>query len=141
MRLSGLAPGEYDIFATVYIESPTNLTTATGSAWLGTGSAAVTQTNQILNAVSRPWSSFTSNAVDFVSSSGQWNYLSSRVTINLGDYVILIASLPFTGGTQTAYEPIISTLQIVAIPEPSTLLLVGLGGIALLNGRRRVRRQ
>jgi hypothetical protein len=137
LRVSGLAPGVYDIFATVYIESPTNLSAATGSVWFGTGDGTVAQTNQVLNAINRPWSGFTATATDFVSTAGEWNYISNRVTIaSVTDYIVLIASLPFSAGNQGAFEPIVSTLQIVAIPEPSTFALVGLGLLLFVRRRR-----
>lgn len=137
LRVTGLAAGEYEVFATAFIETSTNLSTATGSVWLGTGDSNVTQAAQIAAAASRPWSGFNSNSTTFVSSAGAWNYISNRVTVTAGGYVVLIAQLPFSSGAQQVYEPILSTLQLVAIPEPSSSFLVGAGLLAVLYFRRR----
>ena len=128
IRISGLAPGLYDVCATLFLKFVRDLSTATGSVYLGTGDSTVNQPSQILNATSLPWSGFSTNAAAFVATPTGWNFISNQVSVTAGQYVILIAELPFAPGHNTnADEPLISTMQLVMIPEPSTFTLAGAG--------------
>jgi hypothetical protein len=144
-RVNGLAPGTYDVYAVLTLERGTYSgdTTFYGNVRLGLGDMAADQTNELVNAAVLPWSGFNSNATTWVSTAGNWNFISNRVTIVAGSAnsnIIVFADLPYDPAvSQTAREPILLALQIVAIPEPSALALVGVGllGAWLVARRRR----
>lgn len=71
---------------------------------------------------------------------GWTSYLSGSMLSLLGQYAEVKATLTRTGSGPTAFEPILSDLELttVSVPEPATLSLFAIGGLALFGlGRRR----
>jgi len=121
LSLSSISYSSYDLY--VYVSS--DATGRTGNLALGSttyyfstvGLAAISGANaQLIQSTDTTGANPTANYVVFSGLTG------GSQTLNL--------DIPFGGG--------ISAFQIVAVPEPSTMALAGLGGLGLLMLRRRM---
>jgi hypothetical protein len=129
-QLGGLAAGTYDIYLT-------SRNTNTGSAYQQIAYVGTSDTVENFDALKLSLTDSLSyaNAADATSS---WqlgeNYLKFTVTLGAGEYL----NLAVVGGATGERRGFLNSVQIVAVPEPSAVLLVGLAGTGFLFRRRRV---
>lgn len=133
-QLSGLAAGTYDIYVTARNTSTSNAHTQT--AYVGTSSSAG---DFVIDGGGSYASSSMSYAAGTTSAVSSWvqgdNYLKFTITLGIGEYLNLA-----TLGSSGDNRGFLNSVQIVAVPEPSTFALLGIGLCGLL-GLRFLRRR
>jgi hypothetical protein len=129
-QLGGLAPGTYEIYLT---SRNTNTSNAYSQiAYVGTSATAGDFDAVTLSLTGSLSYANGSDAV--LSWEVNENYLKFTVTLNPGDYLNLAVS----GGASGERRGFLNSVQIVAVPEPSGILLLGLAGVWLTVFRRNV---
>ncbi|MEM9753752.1 MAG: PEP-CTERM sorting domain-containing protein [Planctomycetota bacterium] len=138
IAVSGLAPGVYDFYLTAFRgDGATNGSRDYRTAW-GVSDAPITDFTPTVSVPT--FSEVLENSdPDTVDS---WvagdNYLTGRFTIAGNDILSLHVDSPDLAGPDagSAFIGVVNSLEIVPIPEPSALTLLGLGGLAALRRRR-----
>ncbi len=132
LQISGLAAGTYDIY---YVGRNTNRGTADNYTQIIF--AGVSASAGDFN-----WGSYSSDTITYGSDAANsntttWvegqNFAKLSATLGTGE----VLNLAFTGGGAEANRGFLNSLQIVAVPEPSGLLLAALSGVLLSLPRRR----
>ena len=129
-RLQGLS-GTFDVYATVMRSTAATSTTSTTSVQLGRDSAGTAdEIGELDQATTRAWNSWDGSLTTWSDSAGSWNYIHTQVTVDSDDWIVALV-----GGESdnaSGNYSVLSSLQIVAIPEPSSMLLVLGGGFLML---------
>jgi hypothetical protein len=128
-QLGGLAAGTYDIFLT-------SRNTSTGSAYDQIAYVGTSVASGDFNAVTLSLSGSLSyaNGSDAISNWEQdENYLKFTVTLGVGEYL----NLAVVGGASNERRGFLNSVQIVAVPEPSAIALLGVTVVCLAIRRRR----
>ena len=129
-QLGGLEAGVYDVY--VAARNKNSSGAYTQDAYAGVSSSAgdfvapsLSQTGSV---------SFTGATDGTLAWVENGNYMRLRLTLGAGDYLNFAVT-----GTGSELRGFLNAVQVVSVPEPSAVLLCGLGffGIALLRGRHR----
>lgn len=139
MRIQGLTNGVYDFYITSFLDNGAAAiendfdfsVRATTSDSVVTNFSGVTSKTILNTATNRTSGNFVEDD----------NYVVHRLTISddASDAYLFVVGLrsgtdPFGGGDP--YIGVINSLEIVAVPEPASMLLCGLGTLMILGGRR-----
>jgi len=132
-QLSGLAAGTYE----VYVSSRNTSSNASYTPSIYAGNSA-TSGNFVIDG-GGTYSSGTLSFANGAASTSSWvsggNYVKLTVTLNSGDVLNLAA---LGGGGEL--RGFLNSVEVVAVPEPSSLALVGIGYATLVILRRKARR-
>lgn len=125
LAIGGLAAGTYEIYIVGFNTNQGIASAAQESFWaLATSSTANLDTTALL-------SSPQATSLNNVSSS--WvengNYVKLTATLTAGEYLTIFS----TGSSATEYRGFLNSVEIVAIPEPSTMILA-VGGVVIAMG-------
>lgn len=128
-QLGGLAAGTYDIYLT-------SRNTSTNSSYDQIAYVGTSSTSGDFNAISLSLTgslSYAGGSDAILNWQQNENYLKFTVTLGASQYL----NLAVVGGTDNEKRGFLNSVQIVAVPEPSALLLLGLTGACLALRRRR----
>ncbi|MEM6459156.1 MAG: PEP-CTERM sorting domain-containing protein [Planctomycetota bacterium] len=132
VAVTGLADGVYDFYFTGFRGDSAANAARDYEVRATTSATAVTDFSTIAVQTLTNSNPTTANSWD----PGD-NYITGQFTIAGGDDFYLFVDSPELNDQFTRFIGVASSLEIVAVPEPGSMLLIGLGGLAVLVRRGR----